>query len=199
MRALIADDDRTTTTMLARTLARWGFEVSVAHDGGAAWEELASPTPPSLAIMDWIMPGADGPELCRRLREDPTRAPVYVILLTARTSRRDVVAGLDAGADDYLTKPFDHDELRARVHVGRRVVALQQRLSERVAELQDVLSNMKQLRGLLPICAYCKRIRTDHDYWEQVEHYITDHSDAQFSHGICPHCYEAVKKEFGQA
>jgi DNA-binding response OmpR family regulator len=199
MRALIADDDRTTTTMLARTLDRWGFEVSVAHDGGAAWEALASPTPPALAIVDWIMPGADGPELCRRLREDPTRAPVYVILLTARTSRRDVVAGLDAGADDYLTKPFDHDELRARVQVGRRVVALQQRLSERVAELQDVLSNMKQLRGLLPICAYCKRIRTDHDYWEQVEHYITDHSDAQFSHGICPHCYEAVKKEFGQS
>jgi DNA-binding response OmpR family regulator len=198
MRALIADDDRTTTTMLAGALERWGFDVSVVADGESAWDLLSAPKPPPIAVIDWMMPNVDGLEICRRLREDPTRAHIYVILLTVRSSRQDLVAGLQAGADDYLTKPFDVDELRARVNVGQRVVALQQRLAERVAELQDALASMKVLRGLLPMCSYCKRIRTDHNYWEQVEHYVAEHSDAQFSHGICPHCYERVKKEFGQ-
>jgi phosphoserine phosphatase RsbU/P len=115
-----------------------------------------------------------------------------VLLITARNSRTDVVAGLDAGADDYLTKPFDLEELRARVHVGLRVLALQERLNERVAELEEAMANIKQLRGLLPICSYCKRVRGDGNYWEQVEQYIAHHSDAQFSHGICPTCFHNV-------
>jgi response regulator RpfG family c-di-GMP phosphodiesterase len=121
---------------------------------------------------------------------------MHLILLTSRDARADVVAGLDAGADDYLTKPYDPEELRARVHVGLRVAALQQRLAERVAELQDALSHVKQLSGLLPICSYCKRIRSDNDYWEQLESYIAEHTDAQFSHGICPHCYESIQAQF---
>ena len=130
-----------------------------------------------------MMPGLDGIELCRRIRATPLPSPVYVILLTARTSRQDLVAGLEAGADDYLTKPFDPDELRARIHVGQRTLGL--------------IANIKRLTGLLPICSYCKRIRSDHDYWEQVESYITEHTDALFSHGICPSCLEKVMEEFG--
>jgi DNA-binding response OmpR family regulator len=196
MRALVADDDRTTTTILARTLARWNLDVTVAHDGAGAWEALCSSDAPSLAILDWMMPSLDGIEICRRIRQDPHRAHMYMMLLTARDTRADLVAGLDAGADDYLVKPFDTEELRARVHVGIRVLALQERLAERVSDLQDALSKVKQLNGLLPICSYCKRIRTDHNYWEQVESYIAQHSDAQFSHGICPACFESVRSQF---
>jgi sigma-B regulation protein RsbU (phosphoserine phosphatase) len=181
MRILIADDDRTSTMMLSAALTRWGFEVIVAHDGAAAWERIVSSEPPALAIIDWIMPGIDGIELCRRIRQAKLKAPVYVILLTSRNSRQDLVAGLEAGADDYLTKPFDPDELQARIHVGQRTLAL--------------IASVKQLTGLLPICSYCKRIRSDKNYWEQVDSYITEHTDAHFSHGICPPCYEKVLRD----
>jgi sigma-B regulation protein RsbU (phosphoserine phosphatase) len=181
VRILIADDDRVSTAMLHRTLEGWGFEVAVAHDGTAAWELIIGEQPPALAIVDWMMPGLDGIELCRRIRQIALRAPVYVILLTGRTSRHDLVAGLEAGADDYLTKPFHPDELRARIHVGQRTL--------------NLIANIKRLTGLLPICAYCKRIRSDHDYWEQVESYITERSDAHFSHGICPPCFEKAIHE----
>ena len=174
MRILIADDDRMSTLMLSSTLQQWGFEAVVVHDGAAAWDEIIGPRPPALVIVDWMMPLLDGIELCRRIRETALPSPLYVILLTARSSRQDLVAGLEAGADDYLTKPFDPDELRARVHVGQRTLAL--------------IANIKRLTGLLPICSYCKRIRSDTDYWEQVESYITEHTDAMFSHGICPTC-----------
>jgi response regulator RpfG family c-di-GMP phosphodiesterase len=123
---------------------------------------------------------------------------MYLILVTARESSGDIVAGLDAGADDYVIKPFVAEELRARVAVGVRVLTLQERLAERVAELQAALLSVKQLRGLLPICSYCKRIRGDDQYWQQVEGYIAEHSDAQFSHGICPTCYVAVSAEIDQ-
>ena len=189
MRALVADDDRVTAAMLARTLERWDIEVVVASNGHEAWSTIEKDPAIGLAILDWMMPGLDGPEVCRLIRQEPSRAHMHVLLITSRNSREDIVAGLDAGADDYLTKPFDLEELRARVHVGLRVLALQERLAERVAELEDALANVKQLRGLLPICSYCKRVRGDGNYWEQVEQYIAHHSDAQFSHGICPTCF----------
>ena len=102
--------------------------------------------------------------------------------------------GLEAGADDYLVKPFDA-QLPARVNVGIRIVRLQQQLTEQIATLRETLANVKQLKGLLPICSYCKRIRKDEDYWQQLEGYISEHWDAQFSHGICPGCFEQVQGE----
>ena len=188
MRVLIADDDRLTTTMLTHALANWGvFDADVAHDGESAWQAIRAGGP-QLAIVDWMMPGLEGPALCRRIREDPSTAHLYVILLTSRDSHADLVAGLDAGADDYLVKPFDHEELRARLNVGARIVGLQRRLAERVAELEVAISTVKQLHGMIPICSYCKRIRSDSNDWEPLESYISEHSDAQFSHGICPPC-----------
>jgi phosphoserine phosphatase RsbU/P len=199
MRVVIAEDDRVAAEILARTLRRWEFDPIVTTNGADAWAQLRSASGPTLAILDWMMPQLDGPDVCRLVRRELPFANVYVILVTARETRGDIVAGLDAGADDYVIKPFDAEELRARVAVGMRVLTLQERLAERVEELQAALSNVKQLHGLLPICSYCKRIRGDDQYWQQVEGYIAEHSDAQFSHGICPTCYVTVTAELDEA
>jgi CheY-like chemotaxis protein len=199
IRVVIADDDRVTAEILGRMLRGWDFAPIVTANGADAWERLRSAPGPTLAILDWMMPEVDGPEVCRRVRRELPLANMYLILVTARETRGDVVAGLDAGADDYVIKPFDAEELRARVAVDVRVITLQERLAERVTELQSALSSVKQLRGLLPICSYCKRIRGDDQYWQQLEGYIAQHSDAQFSHGICPTCYVAVSAELDEA
>jgi len=199
VQVVIAEDDRVTGEILARTLQRWNYATTLVGDGAEAWERLRVASEPTLAILDWMMPGMDGPDVCRRVRAELPLANMYLLLVTARESRGDVVAGLDAGADDYIIKPFDPEELRARVAVGVRVLSLQHNLAERVAELQAALSNVKQLRGLLPICSYCKRIRGDDQYWQQVEGYIAEHSHAQFSHGICPSCYATIAAELEEA
>jgi CheY-like chemotaxis protein len=198
MHVLIAEDDRVTGEILARTLQRWNHETTLVGDGGKAWEYLRASTSPTLAILDWMMPEMDGPEVCRRARAELPLANMYLLLVTARETRSDVIVGLDAGADDYVIKPFDPEELRARINVGVRVLGLQQKLAERVDELQAALSNVKQLHGLLPICSYCKRIRGDDQYWQQVEGYIAQHSNAEFSHGICPTCFAKVSAEIDE-
>jgi CheY-like chemotaxis protein len=194
MKILIAEDDRVSRRALEANLLRWGHEVVVACDGAEAWRVLQAEGAPPLAILDWMMPEMDGPEVCRRVRGRPGAELVYLILLTAKAGKTDIVAGLESGANDYITKPFDRDELRARLNTGIRVVELQQALAARVAEVGQALSRVQQLQGLLPICCYCKRIRDDHNYWQQVEAYISAHSQAQFSHAICPQCLEAVVK-----
>ena len=145
MHAVVADDDRIATAILQRSLERWGVDVTVVHDGEAAWQTLRGGAAPDLAIIDWMMPGIDGIELCRRIRADPALASLYVLLLTGRGTRIDLIAGLDAGADDYMVKPIDAEELRARVHVGTRVVTLQRRLTERVSELQLARDHLARL------------------------------------------------------
>jgi len=189
MKVLVAEDQAVSRRILEASLRKWGYEVASVADGTHAWELLQGEEAPQLAILDWLMPGMDGVEICRRLRQRPETQRLYVILLTARTNREDKIHGLKAGADDYITKPFDRDELRARVQVGTRVLALQGALAQRVRQLEDALARVKQLQGLLPICSYCKKIRNDRNYWQQVEGYISEHSEAQFSHGICPECY----------
>ena len=190
MRVLIADDEATTRHLIQVTLGNWGFEVRAAEDGTEALRIMKGPDPPEIALLDWVMPGVDGLEVCRRLRAALPDAPNYIILITARGGLENVVQGLEAGADDYVTKPFDPRELRARLHAGARVVQLQKALLERNQELVEALKRVKQLQGLLPICSYCKKIRNDRNYWEQVDAYVASHSEVQFSHGVCPDCFE---------
>ena len=198
MRILIAEDDLVSRRVLAATLEKFGHEVLVAANGAEAWDAFQSPDAPQLAILDWMMPEVDGVELCRRVRSKPTQTPPYLILLTARAEKADVVAGLDAGANDYLTKPFDSTELRARVQVGIHVLELQNRLAARIAELESALWQVKQLQGLLPICSYCKKIRDEKNYWQRVDNYLSEHADVRFTHGICPDCYQNAMLELKQ-
>lgn len=190
MRILIADDDATSRKMLERVLEQWGYEVTTATDGEEAFNALNREHAPCLAVLDWVMPGMDGPEVCRGLRQNEAHQALYLILLTMRDQKEDIVEGLEAGANDYICKPFNREELRARVGVGQRVVELQRALGERVTELEEAMAHVKTLQGLLPICSKCHRIRDDGEVWQNLERYIEQHSDARLSHGYCPECLE---------
>lgn len=194
MRVLIAEDDAVSRHILETFLHKWDYEVTTTTDGEDAWKVLKEPNAPSLVILDIMMPGIDGLEVCRRLRQSPASTPPYIILLTAIHGVREIVKGIEAGADDYLTKPYALDELRVRVQVGARIIELQTSLAERVQQLEAALAHVKQLQGILPMCSYCKKIRNDRNYWQHVESYVSEHSQAEFSHSICPSCYETTVK-----
>ncbi len=188
MKILVAEDDETSRSLLVALLGRWGYLVEAVADGLQAVDRFQQPDSPKLAILDWVMPGLDGVEVCRRVRALSDPEPPYIVLLTARGEKSEIIRGLQAGANDYVTKPYDPEELRARVGVGRRMLELQQALAARVRELQEAQAHIKTLQGILPICMHCHKIRTDQRSWEQLEHYLSQHSDAQFSHSICPEC-----------
>lgn len=189
MKILVADDDSATLLMVSALLNKFGYEVEECMDGTEAMEKLASDDPPRLAILDWVMPGMDGLQVIEKVRSSAGSRP-YLLLLTSRGEMQDKVKGLDAGADDYLVKPIDPAELRARVEAGIRILKMQDRIQQQVEELQVALDQINTLHGILPICSFCKKIRNDTGYWEQVEVYIRNHSEADFSHSICPECME---------
>lgn len=130
MRILVAEDDAISRTLLERTLQRAGYDVTAVADGACALAELTRPDAPRLALLDWVMPEKDGVEVCREVRRRNEQAYTYLILLSSRESKQDIVAGLESGADDYLTKPFDVDELKARLRTGERILELEDRLVE---------------------------------------------------------------------
>ena len=190
MKVLIVDDEAVIRRLLETSLKTWGYEVVTASGGEQAWEILKQDDAPALAILDWTMPGMDGLELCKKVRALQKSKKPYLIFVTAKARTQDIVTGLEAGADDYIVKPFQREELHARVRVGERLLELQAMLADRVRELEDALARVKQLQGLLPMCSYCRKIRDDRNYWQQVETYVEEHSNAQFTHGICPECRE---------
>jgi diguanylate cyclase (GGDEF)-like protein len=157
MRALIADDDLIITTILSNTLSRMGMQVTVAHDGDVAWQALNSLQPPGIAILDWMMPNLDGLELCRRIRNTPQLAAIYVVVVTGRDTREDLVAGLEAGADDYMVKPINIAELQARIGVGVRVAKLQQNLAQKVRELRSTRDHLELLASTDALTGVCSR------------------------------------------
>jgi DNA-binding response OmpR family regulator len=194
VRILVAEDEPAIRRLLEVSLRKWGYEPLATQNGQEALNALCEEGAPRLALLDWMMPEMEGLEVVRQVRATETQKddpnPVYFILLTARGHQEDVVQGFEAGVDDYVTKPFNGEELHARVQVGARVVDLRESLRQRVEELEQAVNRVNTLQGLLPICSFCKKIRDDQNYWTEVESYVSKASGAEFSHGVCPDCYD---------
>ena len=186
MKVLIAEDDAFFRKMLQQLLTP-NYEVQSVPDGIRAWDALQQEDAAKLAILDWVMPGLTGPQICRNVRADPKTADCYLILLTAKNSVPDIVAGLRSGADDYLTKPFDAEELRARLRVAQKVITLQRAVHDQALELKNAAAREKFLQSLLPVCPACKAKRNDLRYWRQVEAYFIGRDAGP---GTCPSCSE---------
>jgi phosphoserine phosphatase RsbU/P len=173
---LLAEDDQVTRTTLAAILSAQGHDITEADDGIQAWGawQLSAPR---VVVADWLMPEMDGLDLCRKIRATLGRPYTYFILLTARQGRESYLEAMDAGVDDFITKPAGAPELGARLRVAERILGLREELLT--------------LEGLLAVCSYCKRMRSaDGNTWSSLEGYIEQHSKAEFSHGVCPDCYE---------
>ncbi len=179
MRVLAVEDDPVSRRILTVVLERLGHEVLGANNGREGWDRFVT-EPVDAVITDWMMPEMDGLELTRRIRAHGKDRYTYVLLLTALTGRDRYLDGMMAGADDFVSKPVDREELHARLRVAERILGLQR--------------EVRQLEGLLPICSYCKKIRDESEQWSQVEEYVSRRTEAQFSHGVCPDCYDQVLK-----
>lgn len=178
MKILAVEDDAVSRAVLRKALRRLNHEVIEAGDGAAAWEKLQA-EPVRVVVSDWMMPIADGLDLCRRIRARPGKDYIYFILLTSRdATEENQRAAADAGVDDFLTKPLDLPELWTRLRVAERIL--------------HYTTQVRQLEELLPICSYCKKIRDDQNYWQQMEGYINERTGSEFSHSVCPDCYTRV-------
>ncbi len=169
LRILAAEDNPVFQSMLKTMLTRWGYEVIIAKDGNEAWSILESGEAPRLVLLDWMMPGMDGVEICRRVRSADREPYIYIVLLTARTESQDLVEGMDAGADDYLTKPFHAHELRVRLRAGRRILELQEQLLEAREALREQATH-DGLTGLLNRTTILQTLREELERCAREEH-----------------------------
>jgi CheY-like chemotaxis protein len=176
MKILIAEDEPVSRKILQAALESDGHEVIASSSGEEAWERFDR-EPVRVIVSDWMMPGLDGLELCRRVRARAKRDYTYFILLTANhTSRENLRTAMGAGIDDFLTKPLDREAIFMRLRVAARIL--------------DFTTQIRALKELIPICMYCKKVRDDTDYWQQVDTYIHSCTGSNFSHGICPECLD---------
>ncbi len=189
MKILIAEDEFTTRMMVQVSLENWGYRVESVTNGNEAWAAFQKPDAPHIAILDWEMPELDGVEVCRRVKEMETLSYPYILLLTGRDSKTDIVRGFDAGADDYMTKPFNNNELRARVRVAERLVRTQASLSESVAELKEALNQLEMLENGIKACRECRRIFSPYDgEWHGFTDVLENGADPRFQATICNDC-----------
>ena len=180
MKILIAEDDAVAEKVLRLTLQHFGHEVVTARNGTEAWD-IFDRDPVRVIVSDWMMPGMDGLEFCDRVRGRAQTPYTYFILLTAaHTGPDDYNVAMDAGVDDFMTKPLDREMIRTRLHVAQRILRY--------------TTEIRMLRDIIPICAYCNKVRSDGDYWERVETYIKERTGSRFSHGACPECLDAQMK-----
>ena len=186
---ILVVDDMPDNLTLIRSLLKDDYTVKVASDGGKALMIGASDSPPDLILLDIMMPGMDGYEVCQRLKEDERTKDIPVIFITAKSDIEGEIKGFALGAVDYITQPIVHHIVQARVRTHLQ-------LKHKTDLLEQALKEIKTLRGIVPICANCKKIRDDEGYWTQVEVYVQNHSEATFSHGICPGCAKKLYPEF---
>ncbi len=183
---LMVDDIKSNVTMLEKVLKN-KYDILYEKSGEEALHHITS-AQPDLVLLDIMLPGMDGYEVCTRLKADEQTRDIPVIFISALGELENIITGFSAGGVDYVIKPFQEEEVLARVETHLTLRSLQKRLEENNNQLQEALDTVKTLKGLLPICSNCKKIRDDKGYWNQIESYISDHSDALFSHGICPDC-----------
>ena len=194
-RILVVDDNTANIDVMLTFLEMEGYDISIATSGKMAIH-VAGHDHPELILLDVMMPNMDGFETCRLLKEDPATATIPIIFVTAKKETADIVQGFQAGGVDYISKPYRQEEVvsRVRTHLQlRRLLENQERL---IGELNQALSEVKTLKGILPICSYCKKIRDDEGHWHQMEHYIATRSDSEFSHGICEECYANIDEDW---
>ncbi len=237
LKVLVVEDSPTQALQLTSLLQEAGYQVIAAKEGSEALRKV-NDTPPALVISDILMPEMDGYELCRHIKENPKTKNIPVILITSLTEPEDIVKGLECGADNFVTKPYEDELLLSQVEymmvnrsirkdfrsemaievffAGKKHLinsdriqildllfsiyenSLQQKreLEKTNHKLREALETIKTLQGIIPICAHCKKIRDDEGAWKQMEAYISQHSEAKFSHSICPRCAEELYPQF---
>ncbi len=187
---LVVDDNPDILFLTSRTLKKAGYKVTTASDGKECMT-IVQANQPDLMIMDVMLPDIKGTELCRRFKADPVLKKSFIVLMSGTvTSSEDQGNGLELGADGYIAKSISSSEFLARVNAMVRIVRAEKERDQLIIELEDALQKVKQLKGLLPICAFCKKIRDDKGYWNRLEDYISTHTDADFSHSICEECLD---------
>ncbi len=192
---LVAEDDPASLELLKEILTDFGHKPIPTKNGKEALAVFQSENPPQMAILDWMMPKVDGLEVCKTVRRIQTETPPYIIMLTAKRETEDIVCCLEAGADDYIPKPYNSAELAARIKVGTRMLNLQEKLRARISALKEAQNEIKTLHGILPICSCCHKIKDDDGSWQKLESYIRSHSDAKFSHGYCDACAKRLMQD----
>ncbi len=192
---LIIDDSPTNLRILLKYLKTSGFDVIIAESGEKGLSELEKFLP-DIILMDVMMPGIDGFETCKRLKEKEESRDIPVIFMTSLSEVSDKIKGFGAGAVDYITKPFKQEEVLLRLNTHLTIRRQKIEILRQKKELEKALAEIKVLKGLLPICSNCKKIRDDQGHWEPIEVYIRNHSEAKFSHGICPVCAKELYPDF---
>jgi DNA-binding response OmpR family regulator len=203
-KVLVSDDDPELLLLCATVLKRAGYEVFETNSGQACLNAAATYRP-DLILLDVMLPDMSGTEVCKQIKSDPALAGTFVVLVSGiRVSSELQADGLNTGADGYIIKPISNKELLARVQAVERIKRAEDALRTKekeqqklISELQAAIAEIKTLKGFIPICASCKKIRDDEGFWNQLEIYISEHTDAKFSHGLCPDCYEKLKAEAG--
>jgi DNA-binding response OmpR family regulator len=188
MNILIVEDDNLLRNYLKSEIGKnKTYKVFIAERGFDAFK-IIKYKKIDLVILDWELPDIDGIKLIRYLRNLERDSYLYIIMLTSRRDEKDLTFALKEGADDYISKPFGLEELFSRIDVGKRMVLLHKSLKEKIEELEKSLKEVKVLKGLLPICSYCKSVRVDDKYWEKLENYLSSNTQLKLTHGVCPEC-----------